>query len=33
MLNRKKFTFWAFTTEIEACETYNKAVIELNKSG
>jgi hypothetical protein len=33
MLNRKKIHIGTFITEIEACEAYNKVVIELNKTG
>ena len=33
MLNRKRINLGTFDTELEACEIYNKAVIELNKNG
>ena len=33
MLNRKKIHIGTFNTEREACEEYNKKVIELNKNG
>jgi hypothetical protein len=33
MLNRKKIHIGTFNTELEACEAYNKIVIELNKNG
>lgn len=33
MLNRKKIHIGTFNTELEACQAYNKAVIELNKNG
>ena len=33
MLNRKKIHIGTFNTEFEACEEYNKKVIELNKNG
>ena len=33
MLNRKKIHIGTFNTEKEACEEYNKKVIELNKNG
>lgn len=32
-LNRKKIHIGTFNTELEACEAYNKTVIELNKNG
>jgi prophage antirepressor-like protein len=32
-LNRKKVHIGTFKTELEACEAYNKTVIELNKNG
>jgi phage anti-repressor protein len=33
MLNRKRINIGTFNTELEACQTYNKTVIELNKNG
>jgi phage anti-repressor protein len=33
MLNRKRINLGTFDTELEACEIYNKTVIELNKNG
>ena len=33
MLNRKRVNIGTFNTELEACEAYNKEVIELNKNG
>ena len=33
MMNRKKIHIGTFKTELEACEAYNKIVIELNKNG
>jgi phage anti-repressor protein len=33
MLNRKRVNLGTFDTELEACEAYNNAVIELNKNG
>jgi phage anti-repressor protein len=32
-LNRKKTQIGTFNTELEACQAYNKTVIELNKNG
>jgi len=32
-LNRKKVHIGTFKTELEACEAYNKTVVELNKNG